>query len=137
MKRPAILAAAAFLLPATAGAQTVTKCADELGKWTCRTQPSQPQPHYQSGVWSGVERGYDLGRAIREESAPAPETAPPRREGVLSQALREGRAEVLKQSVITAIREGRCEDAKNLAIDGGDLDLADQALRLCTPRTAQ
>lgn len=35
--------------------------------------------------------------------------------------------------VSRAVKEGRCKEAKDLALDAGRLDLADQALRLCTP----
>lgn len=35
--------------------------------------------------------------------------------------------------VSRAVKEGRCKEAKDLALEAGRLDLADQALRLCTP----
>jgi hypothetical protein len=40
-----------------------------------------------------------------------------------------------KKLVTAAIREGRCDDAKDLALRINDLDLAEQALRLCVPST--
>ena len=36
--------------------------------------------------------------------------------------------------VSTSILEGRCEDAKAAALQGNNLDLAEQAMRLCKPK---
>lgn len=41
----------------------------------------------------------------------------------------------LMASISTAVREGRCDDAKQTALAANRLDLADQALRICTPPT--
>lgn len=41
--------------------------------------------------------------------------------------------EELNKSVSTAVLEHRCEDAKNIALQAGQLDLAERAVRLCTP----
>jgi hypothetical protein len=41
----------------------------------------------------------------------------------------------LQFKVSKAVLEGRCNDAKTLALLGGRLDLADQAMRLCVPTT--
>lgn len=40
----------------------------------------------------------------------------------------------LRAEVATAVREGRCNDAKALALAGNRLDMADQAMRVCTPQ---
>ena len=36
-------------------------------------------------------------------------------------------------AVAKAIAEGRCDEAKKMALEWGDLDLAQQAVSLCTP----
>ena len=38
--------------------------------------------------------------------------------------------------VTKAVAEGRCEDAKTIALLNGNLDLAERALKLCTPQNA-
>jgi len=40
-----------------------------------------------------------------------------------------------KAQVSKAILEGRCDDAKNIALQANDLDVAEQALRICKPAT--
>lgn len=41
--------------------------------------------------------------------------------------------EALQRSVSQAVLEGRCDDARRIALEAGDLDAADKAMRLCTP----
>ncbi len=43
----------------------------------------------------------------------------------------------LLATISTAILEGRCEDAKTVALTASRLDLADQAMRLCKPAAKQ
>jgi len=47
----------------------------------------------------------------------------------------EGTTPPWKRDVSTAVLEGRCEDARVIAIKAGDFDLAEQALRLCHPQS--
>jgi Sel1 repeat len=42
-----------------------------------------------------------------------------------------------KAQVSKAILEGRCDDAKNIALQANDLDVAEQALRICKPATKE
>jgi len=43
------------------------------------------------------------------------------------------RTRKLQKKVAAAVKAGRCDEAKQLALDAGDLDTADKAMRLCTP----
>jgi hypothetical protein len=55
-------------------------------------------------------------------------------EQIAQQQQEQARArELLNQQVSQAILEHRCEDAKTIALTAGNLGLADQAMRLCTP----
>jgi hypothetical protein len=40
----------------------------------------------------------------------------------------------LMANISAAVKDGRCNDAKTYALDANRLDLADQALRVCTAR---
>ena len=61
-------------------------------------------------------------QAPKAKAAPRPATQP---------------NEVVRNQVSAAILAGNCEEAKRIAIAAGDLDLAEQALRLCAPLNAQ
>lgn len=41
-----------------------------------------------------------------------------------------------RETLGKAVLEGRCDDAKRMALERGDLEAADQATRLCVPATA-
>jgi hypothetical protein len=45
----------------------------------------------------------------------------------------EAKRKKLEKQVAEAIQAGRCDEAKRIALDAGDLDAADKAVRLCTP----
>lgn len=54
-----------------------------------------------------------------------------------AQLQREGQGrQDLMTVVSTAVLEGRCDDAKVAALQAGNLDLAEQAMRLCKPKPA-
>lgn len=54
-----------------------------------------------------------------------------------AQLQREGQGrQDLMTVVSTAVLEGRCDDAKAVALQAGNLDLAEQAMRLCKPKPA-
>ena len=63
-----------------------------------------------------------LAQAPKAKAAPRPATQP---------------NEVVRNQVSAALLAGNCEEAKRIAIAAGDLDLAEQALRLCAPLNAQ
>jgi hypothetical protein len=41
----------------------------------------------------------------------------------------------LRATVGRLVANGQCESAKNMALQSGELDLAEQAMRLCKPNT--
>ena len=47
--------------------------------------------------------------------------------------LAAARKRALQRKVAKLVKAGKCEEAKAVALDAGDLDTADQAVRLCTP----
>ena len=55
-----------------------------------------------------------------------------RAQAYVEEANRQANANLLA-TISTAILEGRCEDAKTVALTNSRLDLADQAMRLCKP----
>jgi hypothetical protein len=52
---------------------------------------------------------------------------------MVPQYQRPDRQQQVRTRVANFIRSGRCDDAKNVALEIGDLDLAEQSQRLCTP----
>jgi hypothetical protein len=59
-----------------------------------------------------------------------------RTQAVTDAVNRQANADLLA-TISKAILEGRCEDAKTVALTASRLDLADQAMRLCKPATKQ
>lgn len=47
--------------------------------------------------------------------------------------LAAARKRALQRKVAKLVKAGKCNEAKAAALDGGDLETADQAVRLCTP----
>jgi len=45
--------------------------------------------------------------------------------------------QLLRSQVSTAVLDGRCEDAKTIALQASRIDMAEQALRICTPKKVQ
>lgn len=41
-----------------------------------------------------------------------------------------------RTAVASLVAQGQCEDAKTYALQYGDMDLAEQAMRICTPKPA-
>lgn len=145
MVRAAALAfLGALTMAGNAGAQTsTTTCGWETGRWVCRTpQERAPSPlsTWQPEDFSKrYDDAYERSRRLREaydaQDFPTPDPSPPieaPRPHVVD-IIKDGQAEVLRLRVATAIREHRCGDAKELALQAGDLDMAEQAQRLCTP----
>lgn len=70
----------------------------------------------------------DLERTRADEAA--------RTQAYAEEANRQANANLLA-TISNAILEGRCEDAKTVALTSSRLDLADQAMRLCKPAAKQ
>lgn len=127
-----------------AGAQTTTKCGFELGVWTCKSQPSQ-------GIWGAQPNAMDAFNRGREQSMrfQAEQNARALEQLQIQQAIEaEQQRQILadkanaqaindqstRAHIAGLVRDGDCEGAKKAALDRGDLDLAEQAMRLCAPR---
>lgn len=103
--RVILIAGVAALLASSAAAQT-SVCGWEFGKWVCRTQA--PPPNIYGQGMAAFDRGVERGQQQREAAT--------------------------RNQVATYVRTGQCDAAKDLALRAGDVALADQAVRLCTPR---
>lgn len=108
--------------PATAQ-QSTTTCGPELGRWVCRTTPQQ------SGMGAFFE-GQERARQSVDSVLAARQANQDRAEAERREYFRRG----LEQQVAAMVSNGQCEDAKRHALDNGDMALAEQAMRLCTPR---
>lgn len=104
MRKAVILGLACALAAAPAMAQT-TKCGWEFGKWVCRTAQAPAQADI---VGAGAQ-------AYRDTDA-------------MIQSTQRRQAEA---RIADLVRAGRCAEAKDLALRIGDMNLADQAARLC------
>lgn len=71
---------------------------------------------------------------VDQERTRAEEAA--RTQAYAEEANRQANADLLA-TISKAILEGRCEDAKTVALTASRLDLADQAMRLCKPAAKQ
>jgi hypothetical protein len=123
-----ILAALAGLIIAGPAAAQTTTCGWELGRWVCRTR--QPPPNIVQQGQDAFDRAYERGQQMqrdREAALQARAAAEQQEEA----GRHEAHVQRVQQLVADAIREHRCADAKDLALQEGDLTLADQAQRLC------
>jgi hypothetical protein len=79
-----------------------------------------------------VNQMYDRQRAQQAQQA---ETARQWNEYARQQTQRDAEQSAItrKRTVAKAISEGRCDEAKKMALEWGDLNLAQQAVSLCTP----
>lgn len=124
-----------FAALAATGAQAqVSRCGWEFGKWVCRADQARPDAStiFQQGQ-DAYQRSYDQMERQRRDR----EDAQAYRTEASRQALDAAKAEhrqALENTVAQAVREGRCADAKDMALSVSDFTLADQAQRLCTPR---
>lgn len=121
-------AALILALVATPAAAQTTRCGWEFGKWVCRTEQPRPRLDPLAGAQQGYEqsqRMMDDFRRARAANVEAQRQAEADRQAASAQ-ITEGR-------VAEAIRAGRCEDAKNIALDAVRIDLAESAARLCKP----
>lgn len=151
MFRRTLLAVA--LLPAVAFAQT-TDCDRTITGYSCTTKPDGFRA---LGEAIAARRAQKAAAAQKKAAAEqfASAVADGRCDKARTLALQYGdardvqivasqcvtpqqRAEAtLTSTVAAAVREGRCADAKDAALRASRLDLAEQAMRLCTPSTAQ
>lgn len=132
----ALLFLGCIVVAGSAQAQTTT-CGPEFGKWVCRTQ--QPPPNiYGQGMaaFDAQTQRLQEQRAQREATAAAHHQAEldleeqHRRAGEQASALN---AQHVREMVGDQVAQGHCAYAKTLALQAGELDLAEQVVRLCKP----
>jgi hypothetical protein len=146
---------AALFAATAAQAQTTTNCSTFAGNVNCNTAPNG---FYVLGRALAARRAHDQaakefmaaltsGRCVEAQSLAAQygdardrevaaQCVTPEAAEAAAQAQRAKDAEdALVKNIALAVKEGRCADAKAAALDASRLDLADQALRLCTPTT--
>lgn len=101
-----VILAAVLALSATGASAQTNVCGWEFGKWVCRTQA--PPPNIYGQGMAAYDRGVERGQQQRDAAT--------------------------RNQVAAYVRAGQCDAAKDLALRAGDMALADQAVRLCTPR---
>lgn len=139
--RAALLAATALTLAASSALAQITTTCNQVGTQTyCQTTPPiapaavpnyvpAPLPQVQPLDFGAVMRQAEAIRAARLRNAVAQQDAL-RQQNAEHQAAA---AQSLRLAVGDAIRVGDCARAKDLALGGGDIDLAEQSQRLCQP----
>lgn len=124
MRAVITLAIATVAFAGPASSQTTT-CGWELGKWVCRTDPPPPNIadfHFTDAGTAAAEtiRRVQAARAARAQAVSQDEAD-----------RHQAHMQWVHEQVATAIREHRCTDARAIALEASDLDLAEQAVRLC------
>jgi hypothetical protein len=109
----AIAFAIASLGAAEAHAQAGMNCSKFAGQVTCKESAERLNRE-------NMER-MERSRAAMDANRPSAADVA---------ALRQQR---LEKKVAAAIKAGKCDEAKQIALDAGNLDVADKAMRLCTP----
>ena len=144
-----MLILAGCIVATTAAAQTTTNCSASGDEVTCNSAPNgfyvlgraiaARRQHQQAS--QAFVSALSAGRCVEAQSLAAQFGNASDREMaarcVTPEAAEAASAreadQALTSQVALAVREGRCQDAKNAALDAHRLDLADQAMRLCTP----
>lgn len=146
------IVAAVLLLAGAAQAQTVTSCDRTITGMDCTTGPSGAQQLVNglAAMRANGERRAEKDRAlalIRQDVAAgdcSAATALVAQYGnaddvrVVTQICIPAvdPAQTRKTEVARLVAGGSCADAKRVALAGGDMDLAEQAMRLCTPKVS-
>jgi Spy/CpxP family protein refolding chaperone len=120
MKSAVVLAVAALGAATQAGAQAGMDCSRFGGKVTC-------EPNAAARGEQAIRDSEDRMRQQQQELQALMERSRVR--------AAETKRKKLEKQIAEAIQAGRCDDAKRIALDAGDLDAADKAVRLCTPAT--
>lgn len=127
----ACTAPALLLLPPAAVAQT-SQCQWVGSIWTCQQQQRSgvdwgaairsQQQQQQSLNWEALARQ----RAQNEQA-----------QGQQNAAALDERQRNLRAEVGQMVADGRCDDAKKAALQAGEFELAERAMKLCTPAGAE
>lgn len=134
----AVIFALAVSLAGSAAAQT-TSCGWEMGRWVCREQPgliapppAEPSHIYEDGM-KAERRAYEQQRQVSDDIEVRRLGRQEAQRNQL-QSAEDANRQQLHDMVGLAVAEGRCDDAKSLALKYGDMDLAEQSMRLCVQK---
>lgn len=105
----------------TANGQTV--CSQVGNTVTCNSAATVNPPR---NPLESFDRGYAIGAAIAQRRA---------NQAAAQQAQQDAdQRQIILDRVSSMVSAGDCEGAKKLALAASDMNLAEQAMRLCTPR---
>lgn len=132
--RGLLLGVALALTAGAANAQIRTTCQPVGGQVVCDTTPAPtvavPAPTYAPGPIMAPVQGFDLGRTLlRAEQLRA--IRQQQQAAAAAQDATQADAQ-LQAQLARLIRDGRCADARAVALGNGRLDLADQVARVCS-----
>lgn len=122
----------ALVAASPALAQTTT-CGPEFGKWVCHTVQPQQRPNIFQGSMDAGRQAYEQQQQFQRDlmARDAARAEAIRQDEASRRSQVQGQREMLEGQVAKFVREGRCDDAKATALQGGDMSLAEQAVRLC------
>lgn len=133
-----------ILSSGSALAQTTTNCRVGISGRSINCNTYTPQ---QPSAADAIIQGYGAGLLLRdlfgsrreEEERAAAIAAERQRQAAEAAYMAQARAEAQKNEALfamvsQAIQNGQCEDAKAIALADGRLDVAEKAMRLCTPK---
>lgn len=142
MRKRAAFLSLAVLAVATGAQAQVTRCGVELGVYTCRTE--QPNQNTSASVFQAGQEAFQRSQAQQQQfrqNLIANQAARAEADRQ-AQAMRQQQAAVERQDaqratasrVANAVAAGQCEEAKRIAlVELADVQLADAAMRVCTP----
>ena len=123
-----------ILLVATPAAAQTTTCGEEFGKWVCRQQ----RPANVDSYWFGAERQREAGEALGAAAGGAVASMRRREEEAAGRRLeedRQARRDSFRRRLGGLMGEGKCDEAKSVALTEGDFDLAREVVSLCRSTT--
>lgn len=101
----------------------VTAAQAQIGGMTCRTTGAGRQECTESAGAQAERLNRENMERMRQSMASGPTAA----------EVEAARKRKLQKKVAGLVKAGKCDEAKAMALDAGDMDTADQAVRLCTP----
>jgi len=153
LKRVCLAVALLGLIAAPASAQTNTNCISNPMGWNCTTTPPPSAPDLSgftalaNAIRARAEhtRAIDAFRQAMRAGDCTTAQALAARYGDANDQVIAGRCQTQEQKdaaeqanvaslVSAAINEGRCDDAKRIALEASNLQFADIAQRVCVPK---
>lgn len=126
------------LLTASSAAAQTTRCGPEFGQWVCHTEQPRDRPNIYESSRDTMKSNRDAFDAAYErqqrfqQDAVAQQRARAEAGRRAYEAQQQTDRRMLEEQVTKFVSEGRCDDAKATALRGGDMTLAEQAMRLCS-----